>query len=149
MTPISGRVLRAIDNLLDALNSGELIARDCWSCAVATLVKAGGVEHQNAGNWVSAWSYSTKFVKLDLCESEAHCINATEFTAHELMLIEGAFERSISGLRASYRPELLKGIRAVFQVMLSFDNPESEAEADAVFQDRVDARAETFAGGAS
>ena len=141
MTP---RIQKAIDTFLDSLNEGTLAKGTCVACAVGNLVAAGaGAKitedlESCAGYLNSTWSFAfstnsegTRRIDKSYFDNEEVIdnISKTDFSIHELMQIEYAFETNteISYIsydncsRKSIRQDQIKGLEAVVKVMLSFD----------------------------
>lgn len=142
------RISEAIDILLDAVNNRTLAKGICSACAVGNLIAAGLCEKVYCGSEYkeyycnkdnTSWKYLfiTNFNGVqEINEEELNdkqimkLINATKFTWKELALIENTFERNTSIYYDKYskytKKEILqdqiKGLEAVVQVMLDFDN---------------------------
>jgi hypothetical protein len=143
MTP---RINEAIEVFLKAIENGTLAKGNCVACAVGNLVanSKGEIltkENIRSGGMRIYWRYlfvtessdepqkkrdgNKEEIRLGLEE-----ISKTKFTEDELAQIEHAFERNtkIEWLRyESYskeeiRQDQIKGLEAVVQVMLDFDD---------------------------
>ena len=140
---MTGRIERAIDVFLDAINKGTLAKGSCTACAVGNLVAHGlGAKiqprsfHCNMDNthWSDFfWSTSVgpvvtfrKMYDPNVIEN----IEATEFNWKELSRIEHAFESNAKIHADDYqryskekiRADQIKGLEAVIKVMLEFDD---------------------------
>ena len=146
---MTGRIERAIDVFLDAINKGTLAKGKCSACAVGNLVAHGiGMEidpirlicvdiggfNTNNTHWGDLFCTveGRQFmfdINPDSHDAMAN-IKSTEFTFEELAKIEFAFETStqINGVRYKYhtkeevRADQIKGLEAVIKVMLEFDD---------------------------
>lgn len=150
MTP---RIQEAIDIFLDAINEGTLAKGICAACAVGNLVchGMGGriekfvnpfgcdlISNVNSGAWGNAFStYSSKttdYQKVDKSMLDnvlvKQNIEATKFSAEELIEIEYAFETNTKLHSFCYylstpeeiRKDQISGLKAVVEVMLRFDD---------------------------
>lgn len=143
MTP---RIEKAIDIFLDALNKGTLAKGTCKACAVGNLVahglggkiwKDGDIFQCSVSNhhWYNVfctnslghqYKHPEKLSKTQVLSN----IEATDFSWEELAAIEYAFEINtyISHIYYDYyspeeiRADQIKGLEAVVQVMLTFDD---------------------------
>ena len=146
---MTGRIERAIDVFLDAINKGTLAKGKCSACAVGNLVAHGmgmeihpiklmcfdgGIFNTKNTHWGDLFSTvgGKQFVhdvNPDSHDAMAN-IESTEFTFEELAKIEFAFESStqINDVRYKYhtkeevRADQIKGLEAVIKVMLEFDD---------------------------
>ncbi len=146
------RVMEAIDVFLDAINEGSLAKGSCVACAVGNLVAHGlggkvtihsgwaSFEHPWSGfldnsRWSDAFcTYNTGRQKVNkdalLRSSVIRNIEATDFTAEELIQIEHAFETNTKiSLQSYYRHTLqqiredqINGLAAFVKVMLTFED---------------------------
>lgn len=148
---MTGRIQRAIDTFLDAVNNGTLVKGTCTACAVGNLVakgmggtisKFGNTLICNKTNQIWGHLFSTtanyqtpspllSFIRDDpeMWEKIIENIEATEFTEEELKKIEYAFETNTSIYYKEYknytageiRADQIRGLEAVVKVMLEFD----------------------------
>jgi len=153
------RIEKAIDIFLDALNEGTLAKGSCIACAVGNLVAAGldaKITYSNNGfkcnknNFMWGLYFNTSNNNQVIYESEKHHISvisnieATDFTAEELMKIEYAFETNTYILYIDYNEyskkeimeDQIKGLKAVVDVMLTFNN-DTTTNVDAVFTNKA------------
>jgi len=144
MTP---RIQKAIDIFLDALNEGTLAKGTCAACAVGNLVAHGmGIKAQIPINeedfqktkenehWASVLFrfHGPHFLK----DKGKKCVESTDFTKEELGHIEEAFEHNTKIFWDDYykyskeeiRKDQLKGLEAVVEVMLQFDNQKDNVQ---------------------
>jgi hypothetical protein len=151
--------MEAIDVFLDAINEGSLAKGSCVACAVGNLVAHGlggkvtidnglaSFEHPWSGfldnsRWSDAFcTYNTGRQKVDRGALRRFTvirnIEATDFTAEELMQIEYAFEMNTKIHFMSYyrytpqqiREDQINGLAAVVKVMLSFEDKELATDA--------------------
>lgn len=160
------RIERAMDIFLDALNTNNLIPGDCTKCAVGNLVRVGmgyGEEYKLPesesepfvfgyikddpfSKYFLNWSvlFATSFKDQDLRNKEEQKellkkypilkqqIDSTGFTIDELSQIEYAFETNAGHDRAGQ----IKGLEAVVQVMMGFDD--SKENVKEVFTDKAE-----------
>lgn len=159
MTP---RIQKAIDIFLDAINNNTLIKGDCTKCAVGNLVRVGmgyGPEYRepNLGedfihgrddksrryiNWSMAFctmpngkqrfkekTYPKLLQKYPIIKQQ---IESTDFTVKELAKIEHTFERNANNTKKG----MIKGLEAVVQVMLEFD--ECKDDVKEVFTEKAE-----------
>jgi len=144
------RIDNAINVFIDALRKGTLASGSCVACAVGNLVAAGigaEIRHSNDINGFKcspdneAWLFPILWEKEEEDmwnrENNEHnyskgdrLIERTEFNLKELTKIENAFEKNAKIGYSSYfeyskkevRADQLKGLEAVVQVMLDFDD---------------------------
>jgi len=144
MTP---RIQKAIDIFLDALNEGTLAKGTCAACAVGNLVAHGmgikaqipvdDIDFQKAKeneHWASVLFrfHGPHFLK----DKGEKCVESTDFTKEELIHIEEAFEHNTKIFWDDYykyskqeiRADQLKGLEAVVEVMLQFDNQQDSVQ---------------------
>lgn len=145
MTP---RVQRAINIFLDALNEGTLAKGTCTACAVGNLVSAGMggkilpkqdplylICDKPNSNWGKAFSSTGTGKQIVNPNGFADpyvqdCIESTEFSAKELMIIENTFEKNTHITYQFYydyskeavREDQINGLKAVVEAMMTFDN---------------------------
>jgi len=153
------RISKAIDIFLDAINNGVLMKGSCTACAVGNLVAHGynyeipyhGVHDFDTPNaaWAKLFCTSEdgdQAIRLrhlndrDVQEN----IEATDFTWEELAKIEKAFETNTDICFTDYhkhtkeeiRKDQIRGLEAVVQVMLDFDDCEEQVQE--VFTSRLE-----------
>ena len=121
------RINKAMDIFLKALEEGTLAKGSCTKCAVGNL--CGGDASWNIAfstvfneQLVNEYSFHIPYVK--------DAVAKTDFTIHELMKIEFAFETNTEIFHLNYdrhtkeevRADQLKGLTAVIEVMMDFDD---------------------------
>ena len=158
------RIEKAIDIFLDAVNNGTLAKGSCTACAVGNLVANGmnGTiskvksrfgDHDVFESDVDSGEWASAFVTCEgLQEMYVHNFNnpnvtsnveATDFTIQELAQIEFAFETNTEITYEKYhlatpeeiRADQIKGLEAVVNVMMTFD--EVEADVKEVFTNKL------------
>ncbi len=166
------RVMKAVDIFLDAINEGTLAKGSCTACAVGNLVARGlggkvkilsinghkfstcideNRNHVENREWASAFrTYNGKQSVEDVYLNNREVINnieATDFTAKELMQIEYAFETNTKIEFSSYhlfypkqiRADQINGLEAVVKVMLTFEEgvPATDEVVKEIFTDKA------------
>ena len=158
------RIEKAIDIFLDAVNNGTLAKGTCAACAVGNLVAHGmnGTILKRKSKFgyydifesdVENTDWSIAFITCEgLQEMYVHNFNnpnvtsnveATDFTIQELVQIEFAFETNTEITYEKYhlatpeeiRADQIKGLEAVVNVMMKFD--EVEADVKEVFTNKL------------
>ena len=160
---MTGRIERAIDVFLDAINKGTLAKGSCSACAVGNLVAHGmGMEIHpihllcvdEKGCNISNTHWALLFLtagkqqtilrhhakELDVMKN----IEATEFSWEELAKIEFAFETSTqinvgdykNHTKEEIRADQIRGLEAVVEVMLEMD--EQQADVKEVFTHKAE-----------
>lgn len=142
MTP---RIEKAINILLDALNSGGLQKGSCTKCGIGNLIKhgmPGGFDDEIAA-WTKAFGTinyhgARQFINKEYFKDEdvVNCVNATDFTLRELIELEFAFESnttynfpySISITKNDIKKDQIKGLEAMVKAMLKFDSCRDEVK---------------------
>lgn len=158
------RIEKAIDIFLDAVNNGTLAKGSCVACAVGNLVAHGmngtiskvkskygdyDVFKSDVNN--SSWSdaFLTDKGEQKICGNNLNTpwvlsnVEATDFTVLELAQIEFAFENNTEIYYTEYysatpqeiRADQIKGLEAVINVMMTFD--EVEADVKEVFTNKL------------
>lgn len=160
MTP---RIQKAIDIFLDAINEGTLAKGTCLACACGNLVANGlGIKpvihkthtsylhylgYVHRGSYTSkegaAWSLTVRNDSRSTDQGKRE-VEMTGFTSDELRRIEKAFEGNTRINFTDYcfyskeeiREDQIKGLKAVIEVMLKFDNQSDDVKE--VFIDKAE-----------
>ena len=132
MTP---RIQKAINVLLDAINNGTLKKGSCRYCAVGNLIREAGVRESDVSKWGMLFSTHNETQVINTISPEnrkkaIETIKQTDFTQEELMQIEYAFETNTEihflyyrhSTKEQIKQDQIKGLEAVVEVMLGFDN---------------------------
>ena len=145
---MTDRVQKAIDIFLDAINEGTLAAGTCTACAVGNLVadainceivipkKNSSIGKFKNVHWMIPIA-ELRGIPTDFSNFEGlRQISLTGFTLEELNLIELVFERNSYIKYYNYknysqeeiRKDQIKGLKAVIETMLQFDEQNDNIE---------------------